>query len=183
MALWKLKPGCGHLARLQRQAAPSYALRPRRRVAQKMWTGQSMQWHRRQSDRQEGGMKACDASRAVKEGPENRKRTYHAVSAPQKCVKSLLGISTDSESTASRPRQTPFRQPCGQACKRTRRRARGLLRHATGKVGQRSRASSARAHQAGRAMQGGLEGANSYGQEEVAPTMRGRRRVSQQQQP
>ena len=119
--------------------------------------------------------KSHDVCRAVREAArELQTHLPCLLHAPEISVKSLLGISTDSESTDWRARWGDFRQPCGHVCKRTRQEGGRRSGHARGRVRQRRAAQmdeciiSSR-----RALQGGQERAHGTGGSTV-PTAGGR---------
>jgi len=92
---------------------------------------------------------------------------------PRKSVKSLLGISTDSKSTDLRARWDNFRQPCGQACKRTKQEGDRGSGHARGRVRQRRAARVGERIVSSHRLQGREERAYGYVRSEM-PTIGGR---------
>lgn len=83
-----------------------------------------------------------------------------------------MGISTDSKSTDLRTRSDNFRQPCGQACKRTKQEGDRASGHARGRVRQRRAAQVGERIVSSHRLQGKEEKANGRGRSEM-PTIGG----------
>ena len=94
---------------------------------------------------------------------------------PRKSVKSLLGISTDAKSTDWRARCDDFRQPCGQACTRTKQEGDRGSGHAKGRVRQRRAAQVGERIVSSRRLQVREERANGNHGRSAMPTIGGRR--------